>query len=73
VHCRKLTCAFSDRSKDDDGTIVSWQWNFGDGVSSTEQNPAHAYVNRGQYDVDLTVTDNRGATDTKTHRADAKE
>ena len=73
VHCSELTCTFTDKSKDDDGTIVAWQWSFGDGATSTERNPVHVYADRGRYDVVLMVTDNGGATDTKTHRADPRD
>ncbi len=43
----------------------SWYWDFGDGATSTEQNPTHAYTQEGKYDVLLTVTDatNQTATD----------
>ena len=71
-HCEKLACSFTDKSKDDDGVIVSWQWDFGDGATSTAANPEHTYDARGHYQVTLTVTDDDGATDTRTHRADAK-
>ena len=73
VHCDHLTCAFEDKSRDDDGAIVSRQWNFGDGTTSDEQNPTHSYTERGRYDVQLTVTDNDGASVTKSHRADVKD
>jgi PKD repeat protein len=73
VHCLGHTCAFFDRSKDDDGAIVSWQWDFGDGAASGERNPIHTFAAPGQFDVLLTVTDNDGAAVTKTHRADIKE
>ncbi len=73
VHCSGLTCTFTDKSKDDDGTIVSWQWSFGDGANSNQQNPVHTYAEHGHYDVFLTVTDNAGASDTKNHRADPKD
>ena len=73
VHCSGLTCSFIDKSKDDDGTIVAWQWSFGDGASSTERNPVHEYAGRGKYDVLLTVTDNDGAADAKTHSADPRD
>jgi len=71
-HCEKLACSFTDRSKDDDGVIVSWQWDFGDGATSAEANPEHTYAERGHYQVTLTVTDDDGATDTRTHTADAR-
>jgi len=41
---------------------VGWSWNFGDGASSTAQNPSHTYGAAGDYTVALTVTDNDGAT-----------
>jgi PKD repeat protein len=53
--------AFTDRSFSPDG-IVSWHWIFGDGVSSVEQNPMHAYAAEGTYDVHLAVTDSVGAS-----------
>lgn len=37
------------------GTPKSWQWNFGDGTTSTEQNPTHTYKKAGNYTVTLTV------------------
>ena len=51
-----------DRSSDPDGSIVSYQWNFGDNTTSTLPNPTHAYENAGTYTVTLKVTDNKGAT-----------
>jgi hypothetical protein len=35
--------------------IVAWNWNFGDGTSSTEQNPYHEYAQPGTYTVTLTI------------------
>jgi PKD repeat protein len=72
IHCDHLTCAFVDKSKDDDGTIVSRQWEFGDGSSSTDQNPTHTYGTPGHYTVLLTVTDDDGASTTKDRQADVK-
>ncbi len=65
--CTKLSCSFTDRSKDSDGTIVAWKWGFADGTSSATRNPTHIYRAGGTYKVRLTVTDNRGATGTITH------
>ena len=53
-----LTVQFSDRSS---GTPDSWLWNFGDGESSTLQNPAHTYQNPGIYTVTLTATNAYGS------------
>lgn len=57
-----LTVSFTDLSTDD-GTLVSWSWDFGDGSSSTVRNPSHAYISDGTYTVTLTVSDDGGLTD----------
>jgi len=54
--------AFTNRSTDSDGTIVSWFWDFGDGKYSRRQNPWHRYARYGNYSVTLTVTDNEGVS-----------
>jgi hypothetical protein len=61
-----LTATFADKSTDSDGTVVSWNWDFGDGTSSMEASPSHTFVSAGTYAVTLTVTDNDGATDATT-------
>jgi len=46
---------------------TSWFWEFGDGNTSTEQNPTHIYSNPGLYTVSLTVSNQYGSdTETKT-------
>lgn len=55
-----MTIDFTDKSADDDGSIASWEWDFGDGATSTEQNPSHTYDDFGLYTVMLTVTDDQG-------------
>jgi hypothetical protein len=44
----------------------SYLWEFGDGETSTDENPSHSYDDSGYYTVSLTVTDDRGNTDTQT-------
>lgn len=61
VNCVDLTCAFTDTSTDD-GSITDRTWDFGDGTTSTEQKPSHSYSMAGTYTVELSVTDDRGAT-----------
>ncbi len=52
--------SFFDKSVDTDGGIISWYWDFGDGINSTEQNPTHKYTDDGTYNVKLNVTDDDG-------------
>jgi len=44
--------------------LIQWLWDFGDGTTSSEQNPTHAYVKVGRYTVTLTVWDACGYSDT---------
>jgi len=57
---------FNDTSTDADGQVRSWLWDFGDGYTSTEQNPNHTYALKGTYDITLTAIDNDGINKTKT-------
>ena len=60
-----LTVSFTDQSI---GNPTSWSWNFGDGNTSTAQNPSHTYTAAGTYDVSLTAT-NEAGSDTMTKMA----
>ena len=52
------TRSFTDNSTPSpDGTIVSWNWSFGDGNYSNQQNTSHTYYDDGNYTVSLTVCD----------------
>ncbi len=57
-----LTVNFTDQSTDNP---TSWSWTFGDGGTSTAQNPSHQYTVAGTYTVSLTATNAYG-NDTKT-------
>lgn len=61
-----LTTTFSDSSSDSNNDMVSWNWSFGDGAISSEQNPVHTFAETGNYEVTLTVTDAEGLSDSKT-------
>jgi len=61
--CSPVVVQFSDASSSPSGTTVkAWKWDFGDGNSSTAQNPQHIYRNAGSYTVTLTITNNLGCT-----------
>ncbi len=49
-------------SSDPDGTIVAYDWDFGDSSTGTGETPSHTYAASGTYTVTLTVTDNDGGT-----------
>ncbi len=53
-------------SADADGTVASYAWDFGDGGKATGSTASHSYAAAGTYTVSLTVTDDKGATNTKT-------
>ena len=54
------TVNFQDQSPN----AVAWQWNFGDGGTSTQKNPSHTYAANGQYTVTLQITTSFGCTAT---------
>jgi len=53
-----LTVQFTDRSI---GKPLKWQWDFGDGNTSSERNPTHTYYTVGKYNPTLTVFNSGGA------------
>ncbi len=54
---------FTDLSVTND-SIIRWEWDFGDGTNSVQQNPTHNYTGIGSYNVCLTITTASGCTDT---------
>lgn len=61
-----LRVKFDGSSSSDDGTIVSYFWDFGDGGTSRAVRPRYQFDHPGSYIVSLTVTDDEGLTDTDT-------
>ncbi|HEY3322160.1 MAG TPA: Ig-like domain-containing protein [Planctomycetota bacterium] len=54
--------SFFASGNDPDGDAITYAWNFGDGATSTEQNPSHSYLSDGIYSPTVTVTDGAGAS-----------
>jgi len=63
--CSGLSCDFSDLSSDD-GQIMKFAWEFGDGDGSSTRNPSHTFGAGGEFSVNLTVTDDQSLTGSKT-------
>ncbi len=64
-HCLNGSVSLTDNSTGVGTTaIVGWNWTFGDGGSSSSQNPSHLYSSAGTYTVSLTITDAFGCVAT---------
>ena len=61
VYLDNPTYFFNDQSN---GTVVGWDWRFGDGQSSDQSNPTHNYTAGGTYQVTLFIEDRNGCRDT---------
>jgi gliding motility-associated-like protein len=64
--CENIPLSFSDLSTSTFNDVSAWSWNFGDGNTSTQQNPQHLYQNSGQYTVRLISSSPKGCVDTLT-------
>lgn len=65
IQSNPLQVQFTDLSTDvAPGTVTAWAWDFGDGTTSTDQNPLHTFAAGGAYNVRLNVTDDSGNTST---------
>jgi len=62
--CLNDTTYFTDMSNGSGVPIVSWLWDFGDGNTSTDQNPCNLYLSPGNHSVSLSVINTNGCTDT---------
>ncbi|NER16888.1 PKD domain-containing protein, partial [Spongiivirga citrea] len=61
-----LEVSFTGVNSTDDVGVTNYLWDFKDGNTSSLANPTHTFATIGTYDVDLTVTDEEGLTDTTT-------
>jgi len=57
-----LEVSFTANATDPDGTVDAYSWTFGDGGTSTLQDPTHTFTMPGNYAVRVTVTDDKGAS-----------
>jgi gliding motility-associated-like protein len=60
--CLPYSAAFSDATVVVGGAVNSWNWDFGDGTTSTLENPIHTYNSQSSYNVLLIVTDDNGCS-----------
>jgi len=67
--CSGSSCLFdASGSRDPEGALVSYRWQFGDGASGTGENPSHVYATGGAYSVTLTIVDAEGLQSTTSRR-----
>ncbi len=62
--CYPLKVSFTDNSLAQEGAIVKWEWDLGDGTISSQQNPVHTYTAPGNYNIILRVTNAAGCVNT---------
>ena len=66
--CEGNSVAFTDQSNITTGTIANWNWNFGNNISSSNQNPSIPYSGPGTYSVNLIINSDKGCKDTITQQ-----
>lgn len=64
--CSPLCVNFTDQSTVTNSTIAAWQWSFGDGNYSNQQNPQNCYGDQGAYSVELLAVSAQGCKDSIT-------
>jgi gliding motility-associated-like protein len=67
IVCISNTVSFIDMSLPGNAAITGWSWTFGDGGTSSIQNPNYAYATGGNFTVKLVVTNANGLQDSITH------
>lgn len=66
--CNGEDFQFTDNSSSPDGSIVNWSWDFGDGNTSSQQNPSHQFAGPGTYTVKLVVETDHACPDSTTQQ-----
>ena len=64
--CSPTTITFLDLSNANNGSIISWKWDLGDGSFSNQVNPTHTYTSSGNFNVSLQVTNSFGCIESLT-------
>jgi gliding motility-associated-like protein len=67
--CFPFSTTFTDTTSISSGSIISWEWNFGDAAATSMQHPVHSYSTAGIYSVTLIVSSALGCTDTVVQNA----
>ena len=69
INCSLLSCSFDgSRSTSPNGAITQYEWQYGDGAANGfGANVNHTYATTGEYSATLTITDETGATASKTY------
>jgi PKD repeat protein len=67
------TVAFTATGTDADGDALTYAWDFGDGGTSTQQNPSHQFVTSGTRAVKVTVSDGKGGSGSATLSVQVKQ
>jgi gliding motility-associated-like protein len=65
--CDKKEVAFKNTTLNDNNTINAFQWDFGDGATSSDENPTHIYSSPGKYNVTFSFSNTLGCKYSKTH------
>lgn len=65
--CEGTLVDYSDSSSVTNDSIVSWEWDFGNGDTSMQQNPTYDHGNPGTYNIELKVTTDSGLVDSSSH------
>jgi|GEM_PF-1416226 len=66
--CAGASATFTDLTTIASGAVATWQWDFGDALASSQQNPTHNYAAEGTYSVTLTVSSDSTCTHATTQQ-----